>query len=283
MAKRFADTDLWDKQWFMDLSVKHKCLIQFLFAKCDPAGVWSANYSLASSFIGERVTAADMKEIAGRVRLISPNKFFIIDFIDFQYGKLSPACKPHVKVLELLVKHKIDSKGYPKGIHTLKEEEEEKEKDKDKETDKEKGVQGETKKSPPEEGETALGYEMSQAFAEINPDYPPEPSRDMPAIIAIANFLHTQASSQEKPMYEMDVGERKTVMRDWLKWCEWYRENGKNKSLEYLVKFKLQEVYSEIKNDHNGTDKRAPGKVRIGKDAGKYNLLKIVKQEIGSR
>lgn len=276
MAKRFADTDLWDKQWFMDLSVKHKCLIQFLFAKCDPAGVWSANYSLASSFIGERITSSDMKEIAGRVRLIAPNKFFIIDFIDFQYGKLSAACKPHVKILELLVKHKIDSKGYPKGIHTLQEEEE----DKDKETVKEKGVQGETEKTPPEEGETALGYEMSQAFAEINPHYTKFPSHDMPAIIAIAKFLHTQAGGQDKELHEMDVGERKTIMRDWLKLCEWYLEFGKNKSLDFLVKFKLQEIFSEIKNDHNGTDKRTPARPRTGKDAGKYAYLKKFKQNL---
>ena len=139
MAKRFTDTDLWDKQWFSTLSCKHKCLIRFLFDKCDQSGVWSSNFAIASVYIGETVTEHDIDILSSRVKKIGEKKYFIIDFIDFQYGILSPACKPHIKIISLLEKHNIDSKGYTKGIQRVQEEEEYKEEEKE----EERGLQGE--------------------------------------------------------------------------------------------------------------------------------------------
>ena len=68
MAKRFTDTDLWDKEWFSTLSCKHKCLIRFLFDKCDQSGVWSSNFALASVYIGETVTEYDIEILSSRVK-----------------------------------------------------------------------------------------------------------------------------------------------------------------------------------------------------------------------
>lgn len=143
MAKRFTDTELWDKEWFMNLSVKHKCLIRFLFDKCDAAGVWSANYVLATQYIGETITIADMDALSHRVVCISPGKFYLIDFIEFQYGTLTPTCIPHRKIIALVEKYGLEKHqnlGYTKPIHTLKEEEE----DKEEETEKTEGGPGET-------------------------------------------------------------------------------------------------------------------------------------------
>jgi hypothetical protein len=139
MAKRFTDTDLWDKEWFSTLSCKHKCLIRFLFDKCDQSGVWSSNFALASVYIGETVTEYDIEILSSRVKKIGEKKYFIIDFIEFQYGVLSPACKPHIKIIGLLEKHNIDSKGYTKGIQRVQEED----KDKEEEEEEERGLQGE--------------------------------------------------------------------------------------------------------------------------------------------
>lgn len=141
MSKRFTDTDLWDKEWYMALSCKHKCLIRFLFDKCDAAGVWSPNWLLASAYIGEQVSEDDLKIFGDRIEKLDDGKFFLTGFIEFQYGTLSEECRPHIKIIALLKKYDLYDrvcKGYTKGIYTLedmdkdKEEEEDKEKDKDK-------------------------------------------------------------------------------------------------------------------------------------------------------
>jgi hypothetical protein len=53
VAKRFFDTELDDKEWFMTLSCRLKCAVQYLFRKCDATGVWEPNYILATAYVGE--------------------------------------------------------------------------------------------------------------------------------------------------------------------------------------------------------------------------------------
>ncbi len=108
MAKRFTDTDIWDKEWFMTLPVHHKLLIQLLYTKCDAAGVWTPNWALASMYIGVKVTVDDLKVLSDQVEVLNSDKIFIPGFIKFQYGKLSKDCKPHIPVYRLLEKHNID-------------------------------------------------------------------------------------------------------------------------------------------------------------------------------
>ena len=37
MAKRFTDTEIWQKDWFLDLPIKQKLLVKFIFDNCDCA------------------------------------------------------------------------------------------------------------------------------------------------------------------------------------------------------------------------------------------------------
>lgn len=134
MSKRFTDTEIWDKEWFMSLSPKHKCLVRFLFDKCDAAGVWSANWMLASQYIGEKVTEEDLKFIDERVQKIAPGKFFVVDFIEFQYGTLSENCKPHIKIIALLKKYELLERvsiGYTNPIQRVEDKDKEKEQEKE--------------------------------------------------------------------------------------------------------------------------------------------------------
>jgi len=137
MAKRFTDTDLWEKEWFMKLSAKHKCLTRFIYDRCDVVGVWSPNWTMASMFIGEKVSADDLSAIdeGNQFEVLENGKIFIPDFCEFQYGQLTEKCKPHLKYIRELKKHGLFervSKGYTKGIHTLEEKDKEKEKEKEK-------------------------------------------------------------------------------------------------------------------------------------------------------
>lgn len=107
--------------------------------------MWEENYALASFLIGKKVSRETLALFGDRVAVIAQDKVFITGFLSFQYGKLSPDCRPHVKILELLAKHGIqyDTDNYV-GTYTLygrvsgtsngvcnthKEEEEDKDKD----------------------------------------------------------------------------------------------------------------------------------------------------------
>ena len=145
MAKRFVDTELWQKEWFQDLTLKEKLLIKYIFENCDCAGVWNGNFKLASFIIGDKVTINDLESINNKKHqfdFLENGQIFVSDFIKFQYGTLSENCKPHKPIIEKLKKYNLFervSKGYPKGIQTLEEKEKEQDKEKDKEKDKEYG------------------------------------------------------------------------------------------------------------------------------------------------
>ena len=165
MAKRFFDTELWDKEWFGDLTIKQKALVFFLFAHCDFAGIYEPNYKLIQFYIGEKITENDILAIKQVVKL--PNgKFFITDFIKFQYGaeieNLNERNTIQRGIIRLLIKNEIieqDLEGnnivkietLTKGFKNSYERVQYKDKDKDKDKDisiiskKEKKIFGEFK------------------------------------------------------------------------------------------------------------------------------------------
>ncbi len=110
MPKRFVDTEMWDKKWFMELSPKNKLLVKYVRDKCDIAGIWSPNYLLASVYIGEQVTEEELLSIDnGRQFEKIEDKIYCIGFIDFQYGaSLNPDSPIHKKIIDILSKYGID-------------------------------------------------------------------------------------------------------------------------------------------------------------------------------
>ena len=113
MAKRFTDTELWDKEWFMKLPCKLKCLVKFVRDKSDLSGVWSPNWIIANAYIGEPVNENDLLNIdnGNQFKKIANNKIFCIGFVDFQYGsELSEKSPVHRKIISLLQQHGIYEK-----------------------------------------------------------------------------------------------------------------------------------------------------------------------------
>jgi hypothetical protein len=134
--KRFTDTAIWQDEWFMNLPPDYKLAFMFIKDNCDNAGVWKPNKKLAEMMIGCPVQWDDfLNECGDRIKIIQSGYWWITRFCEFQYGTLSEACKPHIKVIETLKKYNL-SIGYTKGIQTLEEKEEEKEKDKEEEKEK---------------------------------------------------------------------------------------------------------------------------------------------------
>lgn len=110
MSKRFTDTEIWDKEWFMQLPPKQKCLVKYVRDKCDLAGIWSPNYLLASVYIGEQVFEDDLLTIdnGSQFEKISDGKIYCTGFIDFQYGtSLNPNSPIHNKIIDILKKYNL--------------------------------------------------------------------------------------------------------------------------------------------------------------------------------
>lgn len=158
MAKRFTETKKWEDPWFQDLDPVLKCVWGFILDHCDNAGVWVVNTKLIGFMVGKNI-AWDLvkKKFGNRLVEFAPGKIWVPKFIQFQYGELSPACKPHQKILGLLKSHGLLER-YSKGIDTLQEEEEDKEEDKDQ------------KEGEPGEKLAPVGYQAE--FDEVRKAYP---------------------------------------------------------------------------------------------------------------
>lgn len=110
MAKRFTDTELWEKEWFMNLNPTMKCLVSYVRDKCDLAGIWTPNWTLAKIFIGDQISESDLLNIDGGNQFVKleNGKIYCEGFIEFQYGmNLNESSPVHRKILLTLEKNGI--------------------------------------------------------------------------------------------------------------------------------------------------------------------------------
>jgi len=107
MAKRFTDSDKWKKQWFRRLKPAHKCFWQYLLDNCNNAGIWDVDFEAASFHVGEDLDALETMEAFRKqyIPFALGKRWFLIDFIDFQYGDLRESNHLHVSVINTLKKH----------------------------------------------------------------------------------------------------------------------------------------------------------------------------------
>jgi hypothetical protein len=109
--KRFTETSKWEDQWFRKLPPNAKLFWDWICSKCDHAGVIEPDYDLAGFQIGCDITPQILEHFEGRIEKLESGKLFILKFIQFQYGKLSRTCKPHIPVFTALEKHGICANG----------------------------------------------------------------------------------------------------------------------------------------------------------------------------
>src|SRR6187551_466134 len=107
MAKRFTDTDKWKKQFIRGLEAPYKLLWLYILDDCDMAGIWPEDFEVAEIRTGEKLNRDKaIKAFGDRVEIFG-NKWFIKDFIPFQYGELKETNRMHVAVLGTLKKNNI--------------------------------------------------------------------------------------------------------------------------------------------------------------------------------
>ena len=130
MAKRFTDTNKWRKDFIRGLQGAYKLLWVYILDECDHAGIWHVEMDIAEIRIGFKINIEDVKEQFKDhiVEFDKNTKWFIPDFIEFQYGILNPDNRAHKSVLDLLDKYKL--KGYIRGLQGCKDKDKDKVKDK---------------------------------------------------------------------------------------------------------------------------------------------------------
>jgi hypothetical protein len=108
MPKRFTDTDKWKKPFIRSLDGPYKLLWMYIVDDCDHAGIWQVDFEVARIRIGEAVEYETALSIfKEKVFVIEKFKWFIPDFIFFQYGELSEKNRLHVSVLNILNKYQL--------------------------------------------------------------------------------------------------------------------------------------------------------------------------------
>jgi len=131
-----TDTDKWKKRFVRELSPEHKLLWFYILDDCNHAGIWEVDLEVASIRIGETlqhdIPAEDMLSQSFLDKIVifdNGDKWFIPEFIDFQYGELNPNSNVHKSVIALLQKYNLE--GYLKGSQTLPDRVQDKAKAKD--------------------------------------------------------------------------------------------------------------------------------------------------------
>jgi hypothetical protein len=136
MAKRFIDTDLFRKPFMRGLEAPYKALWIYLLCECDHAGVWVVELDVAQIRMGLKLDPDKVIEkMAGAVVPVGDgSKWFLPDFVTFQYGTLNPSNRVHASVIDRLTSLGIDPENKPLESPL--------EGAKDKDKDKDKDIQG---------------------------------------------------------------------------------------------------------------------------------------------
>jgi hypothetical protein len=100
---------------------------------CDAAGSIEIDFELASFQIGETITISDLDAFSDRIVLLESGRYWIVGFIDFQYGRLSKDCKAHGPVFKAIAERGIPYQvGYVIGYNIPTKTRQRQDKDKDK-------------------------------------------------------------------------------------------------------------------------------------------------------
>lgn len=263
--KRFTDIEIWDREWYMELKPVHKCLMKYIFDKCDACGCWKPNWKLASLHIGEKVDLSDLNQLPKhQYEVLESGKIYIPDFIKFQYGKLSKKSPAHNPVFLAIENNRLSDRVFDRVSNTPKEEEVDI--DKEEEVDKEEEKEREGVKK----NEKFLVPEMQKIWKEYKPDYPNDKTKDFTALQAIAVFICENSGIDYRARGSTD---NKNLYTFWGTISKFVSTHSfyRNYSLNQVEKH-IQSITQEIQN---GQSNSKNGKSGIGKVNGQqlHNAL----------
>lgn len=104
--KRFFDTMKYNRAWFRDLAPVEKCAWDYVTASCDNVGVWVPDFRGAEFSIGSAVDWEALPgKVHGNIKILENGKWWLVDFVSFQYGTLIENNRVHISYANLLRKH----------------------------------------------------------------------------------------------------------------------------------------------------------------------------------
>jgi len=132
MAKRMTDTNKWRKPFIRGLEGSYKLFWFYLLDDCDHAGIWIVDMEVAEIRVGESLNIEKAKKIfKDRISIFdNGERWFIPDFVEFQYGELKEVNRAHNSVINTLKKYNLLNKN--KGLIRPLQGAKDKDKDKDK-------------------------------------------------------------------------------------------------------------------------------------------------------
>lgn len=231
MAKRFFNTSRIDEDWYLELSLKHRELLRFCESKCDGAGVFCFSGKIASLYIGEKVTEADLEKIGAEK--LSNGKFWLPAFIEEQNSELKENCPAHKPIFKsikengLTLSNRVSERVFNTQQEIEKEVVIEKDKEIEEETDKEKD----------------LRKKMREVFVEVHNrkkgiDY----YWSTPDAVGIKNVV-----PKIKITAKARDGDEETVLQFWRTLLDnlpdWYFQNGFTPP---IINKKFNEIVSKI-------------------------------------
>lgn len=104
MAKRFIDSNIFRKGYMRAIPSNVKLFYIYLFCECDHYGIWSVELDVAEVRLGITLDYKQTKDLLKDkiVELDGGRKWFLPQFITFQYGTLSSKHKLHNSVAKEL-------------------------------------------------------------------------------------------------------------------------------------------------------------------------------------
>lgn len=90
MAKRDHDTEIWNEDWFLNLSSTEMLFWFYIKDRCDHAGFWRPNFKMFENITGKRINSGTFLEKINsdieRIKVLENGRWLITGFIPFQYG-----------------------------------------------------------------------------------------------------------------------------------------------------------------------------------------------------
>lgn len=126
MSKRLTDTNKYRKPFIRGLQGPYKLLWDYLYHDCDHAGIWIVDFEIAQVYLGNDMPVNKEDALKyfneGERRIIeleNATKWFIIPFIEFQYGSLNGMNRAHNSVIQILRKYKLFNESENNAVKGL--------------------------------------------------------------------------------------------------------------------------------------------------------------------
>lgn len=125
MAKRFTKTDIWNDDWFYELSPEYKLFWFYIKDDCDFAGVWQPKTRAFKSATDLNIDLNKALEYFNfgkqRIRVLDNGRWFLEDFFVFQYGEtLNLSNRVHSSILSTWERSNIPLSSI-KGLQQIKD------------------------------------------------------------------------------------------------------------------------------------------------------------------